>query len=481
MPGVPTGRGCDACRKQKKKCERSATAKCVRCHRFGLECVGLGQVRYKFQDEGTKLVRRNKPNNKPASSTIKSGVTTAIPKQTPEQSFSAAFIPRSPSNQLTSLTQSFISVLAPSIDISVQLVGNFGGFLFFVPSHLGTNPSLDAAADVVVTAHARYCAGHLYPDTQLVVKHSRALKALNMCLNDPVQASSSETLCAVMLLLICQVLHPTHPLLFSRPESTAKLVVGINKTIEAATDEPFESDSFPLSWDKQVVEALSDDRIHFTPQEWADLVVLHLDDGTADGDLMVCLGRLPALMQHGRAAIKLPPHSQPPEVRTLQRDISALHQTYQPVLARLRERWKGVEESVLRNDAYNAVQKRTLHCHYARILGLGLAVGIAINCALLTLSTGRSSLRDETKRLVDDILALEPVLRAYRPLGGLMMTLCLGAAWVGTAAPEMKTRIEALAMEYQRDIDGGEINAESMNRDLDCYRRQFSLEYVAWD
>ena len=205
-------------------------------------------------------------------------------------------------------------------------------------------------------------------------------------------------------------------------------------------------------------------------------MVVHLDDGTADGDLMVCLGRLPELMQRGRAAIKLPPHSRTAEVRKLQREVSALYQTYQPVLERVRERWKGVESSVLRNDAYNAVQKRTLHCHYARIVGLGLAVGIAINCALLSLNSSRGSLRDEIKRMVDDVVELELTLKEYRPLGALMMTMCLGAAWVGTADLEMKQRIEALALEYQRDIDGGEITAESINQDLDCHRKQFSLE-----
>ena len=206
-------------------------------------------------------------------------------------------------------------------------------------------------------------------------------------------------------------------------------------------------------------------------------MVLDLDDGTADGDLMVCLGRLPELMQRGRAAIKLPPHSRTSEVRKLQREISALHQTYQPVLERIRDRWQDVDSSVLRNDTYNAVQKRMLHCHYARILGLGLAVGIAIDCALLSLGfTGAGSLRDEIKRMVDDVIELELTLKEYRPLGALMMTLCLGAAWVGTADAEVKKRVEALALEYQHDIEGGEITAESMNKDMDCHRRQFSLE-----
>ena len=195
---------------------------------------------------------------------------------------------------------------------------------------------------------------------------------------------------------------------------------------------------------------------------------------------MVCLGRLPQLMQRGRAALKLPPHSRTPEVWKLQREIRALHQTYQPVLETLRDRWKGVGSSVLRNDAFNAVQKRTLHCHFARVLGLGLAVGIAINCALLRLSISisqqGSSLRDEIKGMVLEIVELELTLKEYRPLGALSMTMALGAAWVGTKDLELKKRIEALGLEYQRDIDGREITVEDMNKEWDCHRKQFSLE-----
>ena len=123
----------------------------------------------------------------------------------PQKALPANGLTRSPSNSLTQLTLAFVDKVNPSIDVSFQLVGNFGAFLREVPRRLGTNESLDAASDLLVTAYTRYCAGHIEPDGEVLVKHSRALSALSTCLNDPVTAHSSETLCSIMLLLICQV------------------------------------------------------------------------------------------------------------------------------------------------------------------------------------------------------------------------------------------------------------------------------------
>ena len=95
----------------------------------------------------------------------------------------------------------------PSIDISVSLLANFGGFLTLVPRRLGTNEALDAAADVFIAAYTRHRSGLLRPDSTVLIKHSRALSALNKCLSDPVIAHESETLCAVMIIQLAQV-HP---------------------------------------------------------------------------------------------------------------------------------------------------------------------------------------------------------------------------------------------------------------------------------
>ncbi|EED24246.1 conserved hypothetical protein [Talaromyces stipitatus ATCC 10500] len=61
MPGVPTSRGCDACRKQKKRCDPpEPPAKCPRCTRLQILCTGYGVQRYKFLSVGSNAVKRKR-------------------------------------------------------------------------------------------------------------------------------------------------------------------------------------------------------------------------------------------------------------------------------------------------------------------------------------------------------------------------------------------------------------------------------------
>ncbi|OQD80874.1 hypothetical protein PENANT_c031G07116 [Penicillium antarcticum] len=49
MPGVPSSRACESCRKQKKKCDEVKPT-CSRCTRLKVPCIGNGVKRYKFQE-----------------------------------------------------------------------------------------------------------------------------------------------------------------------------------------------------------------------------------------------------------------------------------------------------------------------------------------------------------------------------------------------------------------------------------------------
>ena len=183
------------------QCDASTTS-CSRCLRLGISCIGYGQKRYKFQDEGRKLAIRSHDRSRAVPTT---GNDTLKPVHNAQVSANVR-VAHVPSNGLTQLTLAFVDKIDPSIDISVQLVGNFGGFLSEIPRRLGTNASLDAASDLLQTSYAHYRAGHRNSSTaEALIKHSRALRALNDCLNDPVMARSSETLCSIMVLLICQV------------------------------------------------------------------------------------------------------------------------------------------------------------------------------------------------------------------------------------------------------------------------------------
>ena len=114
---------------------------------------------------------------------------------------------RSPSNAQTRLISAFTAKLHPSIGVKYNLAWTYGDYLLFVPTRLGTNNALDKAATTVLAALDRFSPSVSSCDvtTCLLQKYNVALAALRECLDDPEEAKTSQTLCAIMLLLICQV------------------------------------------------------------------------------------------------------------------------------------------------------------------------------------------------------------------------------------------------------------------------------------
>ena len=91
------------------------------------------------------------------------------------------------------------------MELKFNLAWSFGPFLEHVPQRLGKSAALDAAAKVIVAAHSSHCASRRRVTPNILVDYSRALTQLRLALDDVVTAQSPETLCAIMLLLICQV------------------------------------------------------------------------------------------------------------------------------------------------------------------------------------------------------------------------------------------------------------------------------------
>lgn len=114
-------------------------------------------------------------------------------------------VPRPPNNELTRLAAAFTARVNAPMDPRYSLLWAYGLFLIDVPRRLGTNEALDAAASALVTAYPGVLCPREDVRPQALADYSQALKALRKCLNDPVEAYSANTLCAVMILLICQV------------------------------------------------------------------------------------------------------------------------------------------------------------------------------------------------------------------------------------------------------------------------------------
>lgn len=207
MPGVPSGTGCDGCRRQKKKasllgqdpapckkltflqCDEIKPA-CSRCRRLRIACNGGGQRRFKFVDPAHK-----RPFN---SSTVVSLIAAN------SRRLDRSLIHKPPGNESSLQLSTYLSTIKPSVNFRHNLAWNYGAFLEEIPQRLGKNKALDTAVAALVSAHSNVCCRRR-ATLQTLVKYSVALHALKSSLNSPHEASSSETLCAIMVLLICQV------------------------------------------------------------------------------------------------------------------------------------------------------------------------------------------------------------------------------------------------------------------------------------
>lgn len=109
-----------------------------------------------------------------------------------------------PSSDTDVLVHSFLSMIGPTTDCKFNLMWTYGGFLQKVPQRLGCNTALDVAAQALVASHRDFSLRR--PVTPgCLAKYSDAIQALTRSINDPATSYALETVCAVILLTMCQV------------------------------------------------------------------------------------------------------------------------------------------------------------------------------------------------------------------------------------------------------------------------------------
>jgi hypothetical protein len=82
-------------------------------------------------------------------------------------------------------------------------VSYYGAFLRDVPQRLGSSVVLDSAVKAVSTAYPILRTGSVPPNA--LVHYGQSLRALRECLNNPSEARTAHTLCALYLITVCQV------------------------------------------------------------------------------------------------------------------------------------------------------------------------------------------------------------------------------------------------------------------------------------
>ncbi|KFY02305.1 hypothetical protein O988_02232 [Pseudogymnoascus sp. VKM F-3808] len=447
MPGVPSGRGCDGCRKQKKKCDQ-AKPSCSRCARLKMACVGAGQQRYKFKEQnGTQnaiaIPRRTKEQNG-------TGTTIIMPQRTKEEYTSFDMIdvlktvPHTPSSKLTLATDEFVGTIKMSTSVRYNLVYWYGEFLKDIPARLGRNGALDTAVEALTAAHSSFCLYHR-ATPEALVKYSTALRTLRFYLDDPVKASSSETLCAVMLLLICQGFHGTSSVRWTGHCEGAAQILKARRYYDP--NDEFESKLHLSLRGPVVFEGLFNPKIQFSPSEWKTLVDNHIDENTFPGKMMRYVSHVTSMIRHGHLR-KGDSNDQKAvdELRTNYQTLKAGLKTYEDYMDSLKPIDKDLRKIAFDAHTYQLVE---------RFYSFGLTVGVILACVLSAFDTEDKGLISDMNSFANGIMALAHHARLFKPLGASYMQLCFQAAWVGTTDPLVRAEAEKEMAEYLADFGTG--------------------------
>ncbi|OBT64795.1 hypothetical protein VE03_06494 [Pseudogymnoascus sp. 23342-1-I1] len=339
-----------------------------------------------------------------------------------------------------------------STSVRFNLVYWYGEFLQDIPARLGTNEALDSSVKALTASHSSYC---LYnrATPEALVKYSAALRILRFYLDDPIKARSSETLCAVMLLLICQGFHGAGDMSMTGHCEGAAQILKARRYYNR--NDEFES-KLHLSLRAPVIfEGLFNPRIQFTPSEWKTLVDNHIDEGTFPGKLMRYVSQVTAMLRHGNFFNgEISDTKSVDELRTNYQTLKAAIKSYGTYMESLKPIDKDVKRFAFDAQTYYLVQ---------RFYTFALTVGIILGCVLSAIDTEDTELTSDLNSFASGIMALAEDGKRFKPLGASYMQLCFQSAWVGTTDPLIKAEAEKEMVEYVESFGTGYPKARLMS------------------
>ncbi|KAH7311050.1 hypothetical protein BKA65DRAFT_441444 [Rhexocercosporidium sp. MPI-PUGE-AT-0058] len=408
MPGVPSGRGCEACRKQKKKCDQ-AKPKCSRCTRLEIDCIGCGQRRFKFVDESQSQLVVCKPKS---------------PTRSPRPNIPAyERISWSPSNESTMIMGAFCSALQIT-DVRYDL-GVYGTFIKDIPRRIGTSVALDASVRAMTST---YSAVHTRSKTVDALEHYvDALEILRNTLSNPDEAGSANTLCAMYLLMVCQGWVGEKDDCTSHGQAFAYLLSTV-KPEDFQTE--FEDELFMALCVPVIVESIARPEIQLHP--WLERLTKARDDACPMESLKLRnMGMISEFINH-------------PEAHLV--EMQFIYQSMGEDLAKIQGYLTKIVEA--------GDPDRRAHSRYQTVYGIQLSFALLLNVLLRSFSGNNFlGMLKECTALVNETIALAEDARQYRPLGSSGAPTTLVCAWAATTDLAQRRRAEELMDEYQADFE----------------------------
>ncbi|KIW91375.1 uncharacterized protein Z519_08271 [Cladophialophora bantiana CBS 173.52] len=433
-----------------------------RKRRLSIRCVGLGQRRYKFVSDDRAPTLADSAVLRPKEPGTGSHAHYAPP-------FNAVILTRIPPNDTTQLVNAFTNKIKPTVGVQYNLAWTYGDYLSYVPARLGANEVLDSATDTFLAAVATLSdplgarSNHV-----LLEKYGRTLASLRKCLDDPIKAKTSETLCAILFLWNCQqFIWQSNGPITTHADGVAQ-ILRLRGCAEKYQD-PFESNLLLSLRAVVLFDSLFNGRIYFSDQEWVAMFDNQLHELSPEGQAVQCLTRVPNLMRRSRAALMGDLYHRD-ELPDLQEQAHRLRADLEPALSKVRRRWL---QNSTNSDTLVPGKPQLAglwHCHFLRTYCLGLAIAIFINEARLALCLDAPDIVQESHEFALEILNLARMAAQYRPLGASAVSICLLAAELGAEDDETKTAVKRLRVEYARDFHGVKEVEDCQGLQLICGR-----------
>ncbi|KAI3584310.1 hypothetical protein IWW34DRAFT_608084 [Fusarium oxysporum f. sp. albedinis] len=441
MPGVPSYKGCDACRKQKKKCDK-AQPKCARCERLDIPCINVGKQRYKFKvqtlEQGDSISVQSIDTEDDTTSSSSRSSKSPI-------SFTQALI-KVPFNKTTMVTQTLVSRLEIT-DLRYDITC-YGDFLRHIPARLGRNEALDASADALATTFSTLHRPQGYQTVDALTKYVKAISSLRLCLEDPAKARMPETMCSVYLIMICQ------GWLGRDDDPTTSHGQGLAYLLKAAARENwkagFETDMLLTFCVPVIIESISNPKVRLEKWFWDMLDNFKKNNPPSTPESAKAqqdgqdAGGIPSLSIRNLG--RLPDFINDPELHRM--EITCAYHRLCRDLRKLSEIVKAVTWAP--GFSPTPMQLR-LSRSYNSAYSVLLTVLVIIGQLMQAFDPYNLALVGEAALCSSEVVSLAHRISQYRPLGASHVPLTLAIAWAATDEPGMKRQLEETLEEYQQD------------------------------
>ncbi|KAK6599123.1 hypothetical protein H4I96_08327 [Botrytis cinerea] len=214
MVGVPIRNKCDNCRIRKKKCGEQRPS-CAECIRSGWNCPGY-PPRWKFMNETPRLKKlySRKKYIFESDDTSPDAMSPEKSMLSPTEYGSDMFlfedfqvvsleVPRFHDNN--PLATKLMYCLGCKVKGNLLPLWLSGSFFQYIPGRLGHNIALDDAISCVCSLYCDRSSNEYTKSNAIYRNYVRALSSLQKCLTEENVCLQSETLCASILLQMCEL------------------------------------------------------------------------------------------------------------------------------------------------------------------------------------------------------------------------------------------------------------------------------------